>query len=186
MKKMIAGSVLFFLLILPALAAANPVPDEDDQNIVLVARSQSICVVLLNLVTGKEHRLVRESDAGDELLLDDQPIADADLTADGRYVVPDLCVPAGLVTYRLYRKSGGEWNEYAGSGVATFVSEFTAACADEAAVCDGAAAEAEPEEGADDPVCGCAVGAGDSTAAWVLPVLLLLGLLAWRWAGRVA
>ena len=186
MMKTIAGCVLLLVIVLPALAAANPAPDEEDQNIILVARSQSICVVLLNLVTGREHRLVRKSDAGDEVLLDEQTIADTDLTADGRYLVPDLCAPAGLATYRLYRKSDGEWHEYAGSGVATFVADFTAACADDAAVCDGAAAEAEPDKGADDPVCGCAVGRDESPAALALPVLLLLGLLAWMRAGHAA
>lgn len=179
MKRSIPAILLLFMLFHPVFASANPVPDEDDQNIILIARGQSICVVLFNLVTDREHRLVRESEAGDEMLLDGEMIADAGLTADGRYVVADTCVPEGLVTYRLYRKSGDGWNEYADSGASTFASEGDGACADEAAICDGAAEEAEPYEETDDPVCGCNTGGEGSVTVVAAPGLLLLGV--WTW-----
>jgi hypothetical protein len=186
MKQGLLALLLIFCLLFPVLAAANPAPDEQDQNISLIFKNRSICVVLLNLVTGVEHRLVRESDAGDEMLLDGQVITEDDLTASGRFVVPDICVPVGMVTYRLYRKSGDGWHEYAGSGVGTLLNETDAACTDEAAICDGAAEEAQPYEGTDNPVCGCSAGGDGAAAGVVLQGMLLIGVWAWLRKGRIA
>jgi hypothetical protein len=165
MKQGLLALLLIFCLLFPVLAAANPAPDEQDQNISLIFKNRSIC---------------------DEMLLDGQVITEDDLTASGRFVVPDICVPVGMVTYRLYRKSGDGWHEYAGSGVGTLLNETDAACTDEAAICDGAAEEAQPYEGTDNPVCGCSAGGDGAAAGVVLQGMLLIGVWAWLRKGRIA